>query len=67
MENTARLWQLKKVLVAAASKSAKFWSTRGGFKATVINTEKIGQVHFMYTGEPSKLALFFVYEAKNFY
>jgi hydroxymethylglutaryl-CoA reductase len=27
-------------VVAAASKSAKFWSTRGGFKATVINTEK---------------------------
>jgi hydroxymethylglutaryl-CoA reductase len=27
--------------VVAASKSAKFWSTRGGFKATVINTEKM--------------------------
>jgi hypothetical protein len=24
---------------------------RGGFKATVINTEKIGQVHFMYKGD----------------
>jgi hydroxymethylglutaryl-CoA reductase len=34
--------------VAAASKSANYWSTRGGFKATVINTEKIGQVHFLY-------------------
>jgi hydroxymethylglutaryl-CoA reductase len=34
-------------VVAAAAKSAKFWSTRGGFKATVINTEKIGQVHFI--------------------
>jgi hydroxymethylglutaryl-CoA reductase len=33
------LWQESSV-VAAASKSAKFWSTRGGFKATVINTEK---------------------------
>jgi hydroxymethylglutaryl-CoA reductase len=32
-------------VVAAASKSANYWSTRGGFKATVINTEKIGQVH----------------------
>src|SRR3990167_5600845 len=30
-------------VVAAAAKSAKFWSTRGGFKATVIDTEKIGQ------------------------
>ena len=46
-------------VVAAASKSAKFWSTRGGFKATVINTEKIGQVHFIFNGETSKLALFF--------
>jgi hydroxymethylglutaryl-CoA reductase len=26
-------------------------------KATVINTEKIGQVHFMYAGDPSKLLL----------
>jgi hydroxymethylglutaryl-CoA reductase len=34
-------------VVAAASKSANYWSTRGGFKATVINTEKIGQVHFI--------------------
>jgi hydroxymethylglutaryl-CoA reductase len=54
-------------VVAAASKSAKFWSTRGGFKATVINTEKIGQVHFMYTGEPSKLALFFVATKQKFF
>ena len=46
-------------VVAAASKAAKFWSTRGGFKATVINTEKIGQVHFIYKGEQSKLDLFF--------
>jgi hydroxymethylglutaryl-CoA reductase len=45
-------------VVAAASKAAKFWSTRGGFKATVINTEKIGQVHFMYKGDVSKLNLF---------
>jgi hydroxymethylglutaryl-CoA reductase len=53
-------------VVAAASKSAKFWSTRGGFKATVINTEKIGQVHFMYTGDPSKLASFFVATKQKF-
>lgn len=46
-------------VVAAASKAAKFWSTRGGFKTTVINTEKIGQVHFIYNGDKSKLALFF--------
>ncbi len=46
-------------VVAAASKSAKYWSTRGGFKATVLNTEKIGQVHFMYFGEVKKLENFF--------
>lgn len=46
-------------VVAAASKSAKFWGSRGGFKATIINTEKIGQVHFMYVGDKEKLAAFF--------
>ena len=46
-------------VVAAAAKSAKFWSTRGGFKATVLNTEKIGQVHFLFKGESTKLNQFF--------
>ena len=46
-------------VVAAAAKSAKFWATRGGFKATVLNTEKIGQVHFLYKGDFSKLETFF--------
>ena len=46
-------------VVAAAAKSAKFWSTRGGFKATVLNTEKIGQVHFIFKGNSNKLQQFF--------
>ncbi|AMO20864.1 hydroxymethylglutaryl-CoA reductase, degradative [Flavobacterium columnare] len=46
-------------VVAAASKSAKFWSDRGGFKTTVISTEKIGQVHFIYQGDKQKLETFF--------
>lgn len=46
-------------VVAAASKSAKYWSTRGGFKTLVLNTEKIGQVHFMFFGNEDKLTLFF--------
>ena len=46
-------------VVAAASKSAKFWATRGGFKATIIGTEKIGQVHFLYKGDTEKLTAFF--------
>ena len=54
-------------VVAAAAKSAKFWSTRGGFKATVINTEKIGQVHFIYTGDFSKLEQFFIERKRQFF
>lgn len=46
-------------VVAAAAKSAKFWSTRGGFKATVLNTEKIGQVHFLFKGNHDKIEAFF--------
>jgi hydroxymethylglutaryl-CoA reductase len=46
-------------VVAAASKAAKFWSTRGGFKTTVIDTEKIGQVHFIFNGDTAKLERFF--------
>jgi hydroxymethylglutaryl-CoA reductase len=46
-------------VVAAASKAAKFWQTRGGFKAEVISTTKVGQVHFMYAGNPEKLQPFF--------
>ena len=46
-------------VVAAASKAAKFWYDRGGFKTEVISTTKIGQVHFMFQGEFEKLQLFF--------
>lgn len=54
-------------VVAAASKAAKFWSKRGGFKATVLNTEKIGQVHFNYTGERENLYRFFEEIKTDFY
>ena len=54
-------------VVAAAAKSAKFWSTRGGFKTTVINTEKIGQVHFIFKGDESKLELFFAQTKAHFF
>jgi hydroxymethylglutaryl-CoA reductase len=46
-------------VVAAAAKAAKFWASRGGFKTTVIQTEKIGQVHFMFNGNAKKLEHFF--------
>lgn len=42
-------------VVAAAAKSAAFWMARGGFKTEVLGTEKIGHVHFMYTGDASAL------------
>jgi hydroxymethylglutaryl-CoA reductase len=54
-------------VVAAASKSAKYWSTRGGFKATVLNTEKIGQVHFIFKGDVVKLENFFKEIQNKFY
>ena len=46
-------------VVAAASKAAKFWGERGGFKAEVINMTKIGQVHFMFKGRKEHLHQFF--------
>lgn len=46
-------------VVAAASLVAKFWSTRGGFKAKVISTTKIGQVHFIYNGNVEELTSYF--------
>lgn len=46
-------------VVAAASLTAKFWSSRGGFKAEVISTRKIGQIHFKYSGDYRGLKLHF--------
>jgi len=46
-------------VVAAASKSSKFWLDRGGFKAEVLSTSKIGHVHFMYYGNFSSLEAYF--------
>lgn len=46
-------------VVAAASKAAKFWMNRGGFKTKVISTTKIGQVHFMFHGDFNSLERYF--------
>lgn len=46
-------------VVAAASNAAKFWLSRGGFKAEVLSTKKVGQVHFIYQGKKDKLFAFF--------
>lgn len=48
-------------VVAAASKAAKFWGSRGGFKTEVLGTEKIGQVHFFFQGDSEKLKSFFTH------
>ncbi len=48
-------------VVAAASKSAKFWKERGGFKTTILGTKKFGQVHFTWKGDAQKLVDFFEY------
>ncbi|WP_456420922.1 hydroxymethylglutaryl-CoA reductase, degradative [Lutibacter sp.] len=54
-------------VVAAASLVAKFWSTRGGFKANVISTTKIGQVHFMYKGDKQELQNYFSLKKKELF
>jgi len=46
-------------VVAAAGNAAKFWFSKGGFEAKIIDTIKVGQVHFLYEGAPSILNSFF--------
>ncbi len=46
-------------VVAAASLAGKFWQSRGGFKATVHSMTKVGQIHFLWNGETSKLVQIF--------
>ncbi|NGF76693.1 hydroxymethylglutaryl-CoA reductase, degradative [Fluviicola sp. SGL-29] len=42
-------------VVAAASKSAKFWYALGGFHTEIVDTEKVGQVHFLWHDDIQKL------------
>lgn len=53
-------------VVAAASLAAKFWLERGGFKARVLSTTKVGQVHFQWQGEKEKLTSFFEDQKESF-
>ena len=46
-------------VVAAASKAAKFWLDKGGFEAKVIDTVKLGHIHFVYDGATADLIRFF--------
>ncbi len=52
-------------VVAAASKAAKFWLDKGGFKTTIINTKKLGHTHFILDVEPHKLQHFFNFKLKK--
>jgi hydroxymethylglutaryl-CoA reductase len=42
-------------VVAAISKSSKFWSKHGGFHAKVLGTTKKGNVHFFWLGNKEQL------------
>jgi hydroxymethylglutaryl-CoA reductase len=42
-------------VVAAAASGAKYWMERGGFHTEILDTQKIGQVHFAWSGVPSVL------------
>jgi hydroxymethylglutaryl-CoA reductase len=42
-------------VIAAASRSAKFWANHGGFQARVVSVVKSGQVHFLWKGEKERL------------
>ncbi|MEK9613220.1 MAG: hydroxymethylglutaryl-CoA reductase, degradative [Flavobacteriaceae bacterium] len=46
-------------VVAAAGNAAKFWYSKGGFKAQVLGTIKVGHVHFTYGGNSEDLKHFF--------
>ncbi len=46
-------------VVAALGNAAGFWARRGGFRAEVLGTEKKGQVHFLWKGNPEQLQLLF--------
>ncbi|MEP1500430.1 MAG: hydroxymethylglutaryl-CoA reductase, partial [Nonlabens ulvanivorans] len=48
-------------VVAAASKAAKFWLERGGFKTTIKSTIKSGQVHIMYKGLHGEMDAFYAF------
>ncbi|MCO6497276.1 MAG: hydroxymethylglutaryl-CoA reductase, degradative [Chitinophagaceae bacterium] len=42
-------------VVAAAANSTKYWYGRGGFHTEIIDTEKIGQVHFLWKDDKQLL------------
>ena len=54
-------------VIAAACKAAKFWRNKGGFKTSILNFKKTGQVHFIFKGDKQKLNIFFNNNKLKFY
>lgn len=52
-------------VVAAASSAAKFWLSRGGFHYEVEDVEKLGQVHFFWSGDPMQIKELFDRELRE--
>lgn len=46
-------------VVAAASASAKFWMSRGGFHTKIEGITKLGQIHFLWNDDPAILISYF--------
>lgn len=46
-------------VVAAAASAAKFWLPLGGFHTEVVNTVKLGQLHFRWSGTPERWEVLF--------
>lgn len=46
-------------VVAAAASAAKFWLPLGGFHAEVVDTVKLGQLHFRWGGSSERWTRFF--------
>ena len=54
-------------VVAAASKSAKYWSKRGGFHTKIISVEKTGHIHFLFDGKKNEIKNFFKNHKKQLF
>ncbi|MGH1338799.1 MAG: hydroxymethylglutaryl-CoA reductase [Aureispira sp.] len=54
-------------VVAAASSASKYWLKRGGIKAEIVATQKIGQVHFDWKGDTTELKRVFTQLEKRVY
>jgi hydroxymethylglutaryl-CoA reductase len=54
-------------VIAAASKAAKFWNDKGGFKTKVLDMTKVGQVHFRAKGDFETLKSHFNKHKQQFF